>query len=313
MGIGSLGKRVGLAVVFTSAAGFAQSREQLAGSPPVESKLEPAIEVRGPALQAAIPDIVIRARPPTLSLAAAVNGIVPFQLGFALSLEAYPTEWLRLAVSNSAGLALGRHHTALSSYAQAFVGLRILGLAEERNVEMYKAQGEFKAQAAPGVAAAQSRVLFRAWLPSYHAMFLEGGMTAAHAPLERCIAYCDAAPENQDVEYRGRYVFVPLGGLRYVYFVHSTSQRNPEISRRMTYQFWGHVIGPALNRPEPGLSWPTGKAVEDHALGGRAGVELPAGLDTTISIVMEFGYMPSPATALLTLGLKVAPEALSVD
>ncbi len=296
-------------IALSTATSFAQSaeewREPPADVPAAPEPMEPARELRGAELKQAMPDLELRELPPPLNLGLGLYAIIPFQVvGIGVRLEAFPIESLRLEALYSAGLGW-RDDPVFSNYAEASLGFRVIGARSERRVDVLR---EPKAESVGrpwGTPSPTEDVELRVWLPSYHALFVEGGMLTGLAVLNRCTANCDNALESDDVlQAADRQVLVPFAGLRYLYFVHAASDKRKDLTRKRLVQLYAHLLFATINEPAEDALWPDGRRVTRGALGARGGLEMPACSSGCLSGFIDGGYLPSPGSLLLSGGVR---------
>jgi hypothetical protein len=315
MGVGSrawvraLG--IGASLALSAPTAFAQAADQWREPPadpvPEPAQPDPAREVRGGELSQVMPDLDLRLRPPPFTIIPGLTAFIPFQgAGLGIRLEAFPIEWLRLEAVYSGGFGLGREEPFFTNYAEALLGVRAFGAGSERAVEIER-EPQAKSVGRPwGRPAPSTDVELRVWLPSYHALFVEGGMLTGFVALDRCAFNCDNGVEEDDiVENADRQLFVPFAGLRYLYFIHARSKKKQELSRAKMSQVYVHLLFGTINEPAQGSLWAEdGRTATRAAVGARVGLEQPACANDCISAVVEGGYLPSPGSLLLSAGIR---------
>jgi len=313
--VGDVRKRHGLAtwlslaLALLAAKGSAQPaeewREPIGDPAPDPPEFDPATEARGPTLLRDIPDLRVQLLPPPYSFGFGLTAFAPFQyFGLGVELEVYATEWLRLNAVYSLGAGPGDEEAAISNYAEATLGLRVVGARSERVVEVVRKHEELPLDRPWGTPPPHKDVELRAWLPSYHAVFIEGGMLTGHVFLERCVANCGGSSADDELEPAGSQLYVPFAGLRYLYFVHATSQRWPGVSRSLLFQVYAHAIMKPLNEPAAGLLWAAGRPIERNSFGVRVGLEIPFCLLDCASVTFDGGYLSSPGAPMFSAGIK---------
>jgi hypothetical protein len=271
--------------------------------------------LRGSELKREIPDLEVRRWPPPLRLSLVFGGHFPLQvIGVGAEVEWFAVDWLRLSAAYMVGLSDGRSRdVAVSSYAEGLIGVRVLGLDTERDVDVRAEDDVIPARRTKdGVVPLERRdreadpkqVVLKAALPAHHALFVEGGAFTGLLSTWRCVARCDPFPGDGEIESEERQLVFAVAGLRYVYYVHAASDSRRGISRRMQWQAFAHVIREPWNDWKPGTYWSNDFDVKRSAFGWRAGIKIPtctSGRCPPFTAVV--GYLPMPGTVLFEFGV----------
>jgi hypothetical protein len=231
--------------------------------------------------------------PPPLLLAPQFGMHIPYQvLGIGLSADLYALPWLRLSALYSFGFSPTHNDVRGSNYAEAAVGVRVFGHQSQTALDLTT---RAIAYAAP--------VTVRAFVPSSHALFVEGGAIAGFFSAAQCTANCDLAGSGEKTLVADeRQLILPFAGLRYVYFYQAASQ-HARFRNRAYLQVYAHAIGRAFNAPDhPIFDW-KGDPLDRNPIGGRIGVDLPPPHTCVADLVLHtgcaqgglaLGYSPTP-------------------
>lgn len=266
-----------------------------------EAEEDPSLRLRGDALRAEIPDLEVRGAPPRLWFTALLTPVnFPFQLLSAgAEVGVYPVPWLHARASYLVGLSFAPNGLTASQYADAFVGLRVLGVDDERAVDiaLQSSVHEFKQNA---------------WIPSSHGLYVEGGVLAGFMSLNRCATNCEDLETRTFAPAPRQYV-LPAFGLRYLQFSSYRSQKR-NIRQEFAPEVFAQVVLPAVNAPEYTLHSFAHRPLTAPAIGFRAGAHIPVGLfgPCLASLVgfrclqgrFSVGYAPLPIPIFFEFSLE---------
>jgi hypothetical protein len=224
----------------------------------------------------------------------------PFQaVGLEVGLVAYAA-WLRIEARYSIGYMFEDQGAGgFNSYAEALVGFRLLGAASERHVDLrpddetpwYRRE---RVRPPPTLEAA---------LPSFHQLFLEAGMMTGSVIFERCAEDCTPTPSQGTLTGQAKQLFFPLAGLRYIYLISVSSERQKQLTRRLLIEWSAHLLVSPFPRPDQDL-WSNRQTVGRHPLGARVEIDFPACLAGCVSFGFMGGYLPTPGSPLFGVTLK---------
>jgi hypothetical protein len=279
--------------------GTLQHAEDLAAAEPVDDspRLSP------PELRKLYPDLNMRESLPALFLAPQFGMHIPYQLlGVGLGLDLYPAPWLRLSALYSFGFSPTRNGATGSSYAEAAVGVRVYGADSQTALDL-------TSRAIPYA----DPVTVKAFVPSYHALFVEGGSMTGFFSSATCTANCDTSLGFQPELASDNHQFVlPFAGLRYVYFYQAASE-HAHFRRREYLQVYVHAIGAAFNAPHHDMWAWNGERLDHNPAGARFGVELPPPRFCVADLVLgtgcaqggfALGYSPTPGFIFFELHIS---------
>ena len=231
---------------------------------------------------------------------------VPYQiLGFGATVEGMPLEWLRLSALYSVGISPTKGSVAWSNYAEAAIGVRLLrGTGEDRaSIRLEKKRFGFFTSYPDKL---------KVWVPSHHALFIEGGALTGFSSLETC-SDC-AAEDGTEPPADNRQLVIPFGGLRYVYG-YDVGSRRQNLRARVLIQAYAHLLVMPLNAPEEPRYFPNGDSAGPAGFGGRVGIMFPPFWTCIAEFVLGFGcldgnlavgYAPYPRIFLFELQIGSA-------
>jgi hypothetical protein len=232
---------------------------------------EERLDVDG--LRSQLPGVEFAPGLPSLRVIPTIGGVIPYQvLGVGLTVEVVPVPWLRASAEYSFGFTLSQQEFAASHYAEALVGVRLLGVKGESAVDIPLKP--------PNPAWKRPPPTIKAWVPSSHSLFVEGGMMTGFFSFERCPDDCvvDAQAPEPAVEVRTppdeRQLFIPMGGLRYAYAYSVTAERR-NVRKRFLLEAYAHVFGPPLVAPDSARYFANGDDAGRPGVGARVGIDLP--------------------------------------
>jgi hypothetical protein len=237
-----------------------------AGLPPPPEPEDAVPRLRGPELQAEIPDLTVSSVPQRLRftvLLAPVN--FPFQFTSAgAEVAVYPVPWLHLRGTYLFGVSPTPDGVRISQYADVFLGLRVLNVSGERAVDI---PVKLRKPEAPGQLA---------WIPRSHGLYVEGGFITGFLSLYRCVTNCSPRVDATYVPAPTQYV-LPAFGLRYLQFSSYESKRR---NARQVFapSAFVQIVLPAINAPEYTLYNLTYNERPVPPIGVRIGAETPIGL-----------------------------------
>jgi hypothetical protein len=199
-----------------------------------------------------------------------LGGVIPYQImGLGLMVEVLPVPWLRTSAEYSFGFTASQGQLAASHYAEALVGVRVLGVQSESAVNIPLKP--------PNPVWKRPPPVIKAWVPSSHSLFVEGGMMTGFFALERCSGYCvnaAGAPLDVPTPADERQLFMPMGGLRYAYAYSVTAMRGT-VRKRFLLEAYAHVFAPPLVAPDTARYFTNGDSAGRPGVGARVGVDLP--------------------------------------
>jgi hypothetical protein len=261
----------------------------------------------GEELKSRVPDLRIAKRSPAVVFAPILLSLsTPYQLaGIGGALDLLPVPWFRASVSYSFGLSFERSQNQSSHYANASVGLRVLGVDQDMAVDLHP-------NGFPTLL--RSRVtIVKAWLPARHALFVEGGAMTGLAFLAHCRgATCD---ELIDAETADRQQLVmPFAGLRYTVDYRADSRRQGT-AKRLFVQVYAHALMKPLEVESADRFLSDGTSAGNPGWGGRAGFRVLGTGDCLFHFLfgwrcadapgfgsgLELGYAPYPRAVLARL------------
>jgi hypothetical protein len=279
---------LGLALLFRTAKGFADYDEDV----PAPAVPDDEGRLRGADLQRDLPGFEATPEPPSLRLTPSLQLRIPYQfIGFGAWVEAMPVSWLRLAALYSIGMTVESDELAVSHYAEALLGIRLLRFDEESRVDIPLKKPASFVKDPPAI---------KAWVPSFHGVYLEGGAVTGFWSFETCGE--GNCPEERPAPDNRQMVFL-AGGLRYVYHYDIRSAKR-RLGKRSMFQLYAHVLAPPFNAPEGPRYFPNGDQIDTSGFGGRIGAEIPA----FGTCLLEVATGISCATVSLTLGYAPAPR-----
>jgi hypothetical protein len=257
--------------------------------------------LRGADLARELPGAEIAPGLPPFAVMPALHMHIPYQFGgFGLTLEAVPVKWLRLSALYSFGISPTKNEIAWTSYAEALAGVRLFGISSESAVDIkLKKRGAGLNPKVP---------IVKAWLPSYHALFVEAGGMMGFTSLEVCSDDCVDADGNPVPSDDG-YLVMPMAGIRYVFAYDARSVRR-NVRARALVQVYAHLIGKPFNTSEAPRYFPSGTSAGKQGFGGRAGVAIPPLWTCLAEITLgigcldgniALGYAPYPRILILEL------------
>jgi hypothetical protein len=260
----------------------------------------------GDALKSRVPDLRIAERSPAIVFRPIFGVNAPYQVGgIGAALDLLPVPWLRLGVLYSFGISMERSKSQASHYAEASVGLRVLGVDQDMAVDLHP-------NGFPTLL--RSRVpTVKAWLPARHALFVEGGAMTGLSFLAHCSgATCD---ELNDAETADRQQLVmPFAGLRYTLDYRADSKRQG-MTKRFLLHVYAHALAKPLEVESADRFFTDGTSAGSPGWGGRAGVRLVGTGDCLQHVLfgwrcpevpglgagLELGYAPYPRGLLARL------------
>jgi hypothetical protein len=236
---------------------------------------------------------------PVLRLTPGLRVDFPYQiLGVGTGVELVPTRFVRLGLAYSIGISLTREKAKVSHYGEGLLGLRLFGLDGESRTTIRLGLPR------PGLR--DERPALKAWVPSYHALFVEGGMVTGFIGLEPCVDACPVDVPRPATDERQ--LFFPVAGLRYVYFSDVRSAR-AKVRSRALFSLFAHAVGKPLHSPSTPRYFPNGNEAGAPGYGGRVGAEIPPFGRCLASIAWGTGC----ASAALTLGYAPYPRIFWAD
>jgi hypothetical protein len=173
----------------------------------------------------------------------------------------------------------------LGSYAEGSVGVAVVRVADDTILDVpVKDELSNRPQTFPVT------------VPTYHAMFVEGGVLTGQIVPGRCTANCDAVlNSDRNVEPVDLQLALPFAGLRYVYFFSASSVR-AQFKRKNLFQLYAHLIGPPFRSIGEDLETRTGDRLERAPFGGRVGIDSPPICAAhCFRVGFSVGYSPVPA------------------
>lgn len=212
------------------------------------------------------------------------------------TVELLPLSWLRVSALYSFGVTPQQGQVAWTSYAEALVGVRLIGVDSEAAVDVplrKRGAGFF-----PNVP------VVKAWVPSHHALFVEAGGLTGFTSLRLCGENCDPDAEGEPPE-EAKQLVMPMAGIRYVYGFDLKSKRK-HARKRFLAEVYAHVLGPPFNAPDGPRYFPNGTSAGDAGVGGRVGVNTSPGGACIAAVVFGFGCLDGG----LALGYASYPRAL---
>ena len=235
---------------------------------------------------------------------------LPYQwLAIGAAVDLAPVPWLRLGASYAIGLSLERSQSRASHYAEASLGLRVLGFQDDVAVDFYP--NGYPTLSRPRV------TIIKAWLPARHGLFVEGGGTTALAFLAHCRGSpCDELVDAETVD--GQQLVMPFAGLRYTLDYRVESKR-PGMGKGLWLQVYAHALAKPLevesadrflsngdSAGTPGWGFRAGAKVTGtgggnclvHFLFGWQCIDVPG-----LGAGVELGYAPYPRSVLARLGV----------
>jgi hypothetical protein len=256
--------------------------------------------VRGSELAQELSGAEIAEGLPSVFFAPGMHLHIPYQvLGFGAAMDFVPVEWLRLSAVYAFGMTPTQDGIVWTNYAEAYVGVRVLGTTRESPVDIpLKKRGRGLFPKIPVV---------KAWVPAYHALFIEAGATTGFSSLEICGEDCASVPEGADTSDK-RQLIMPLGGVRFVYAYDIRSQRR-NIRKRFLLQLYGHLLGKPFNAPDQPRFFPNDRSAGRPGFGGRMGIALPPFGACIAQIAFGFGC----ADGNFALGYAPYPRFLIFD
>lgn len=240
-----------------------------------------------------LPDLETAEAPPTLLVAPQLGMHVPYQvLGVGLSADVYALTWLRLSALYYFGFSPTHNDVQATSYAEASLGVRVFARASQTALDL-----------TTRAIAYADPVTLKAFVPSSHSLFVEGGALIGFFSSARCTANCELAVYDEEgLVADDRQYVLPFAGLRYVYFYRATSE-HARLRNRTYLQVYAHAIGRAFNAPSHTLySW-RGDPFDRSPIGGRIGVDVPPPRFCLADAVLHtgcaqagvaLGYTPTP-------------------
>jgi hypothetical protein len=255
----------------------------------------------GEELKRRIPDLEIREGPVPLRALLLFGVNYPFQLfAFGGGLQLSAPSWLNVRLTYTVGVALtDRETTLLGQYAEAAIGLRLHQASGERDVDIFRTNRP----AVSGFNAVSPRPELKASLPASHSLFIEGGAFTGLIQFAICNGDCskNSAP---DWSRRPRQLFYPFGGLRYLYFVNTSSRSKPQLTRRQEIEVRAHLIGKPANHLATATHWGNDETLERAPLGARLCLRFPTCRNgRCVKLVVTGGYLPLPAGPYLEFGM----------
>jgi hypothetical protein len=236
---------------------------------------------------------------PFLRLTPGLRIHFPYQLlGVGTDVELVPSRFVRVGITYSIGMSLTRTKVKPSHHAEALFGFRVLAADGESRTEIPLRPARMKPR--------YESPVIKTWVPSYHALFVEGGMITAFSGLELCGDDCPAEDLHPPTDERQ--LFFPAAGIRYVYYSDVSSARANLRSRTM-FQLHAHAVGGPLRRPPSPRYFPNGDEAGAPGWGGRLGVEVPPFGRCLASVLWGVGC----ASASLAVGYAPFPRIVSVD
>ena len=220
--------------------------------------------LRGEELEQAIPDLEVQTSLPALVFYPFFSVRVPFQpLGVGAELDWNALSWLRFSLLYSFGISPGEDEMLWSHYAEAFVGLRVVGWSSESRVDIDAKRGR-----------SAGREPIKAFLPAHHGFYLEGGAVTGFLQLRRCSAECEPEVDQGQFDLVDLQPVMPAAGVRYVYLSRASS-RARDFTRSYHLQIFAHLLFAPLNEAEFEILDRSNDPLETSAIGGRVGIDLP--------------------------------------
>lgn len=220
----------------------------------------------GDELRSRVPDLRIAERTAALVFGPVLSLGTPYQFaGVGAALELLPATWLHFGALYSYGISFERSQNQASHYAEAFVGLRVLGVNQDMAVDLYP-------NGFPTLLRSRVTVV-KAWLPARHALFVEGGAMTGLSFLAHCSgATCDQL-SDMDTADRQQLV-MPFAGLRYTLHYRADSNRRG-MAQRLLLQIYAHALAEPLVDVESADRFLTnGNSAGTPGWGGRAGFRM---------------------------------------
>lgn len=288
-------------VALLPASGWAQSSSEwpdLGTSSESPAEVE-ARRVGGSDLRRQIPDLDTRPWPPPPTLTFGLSEYFPFQvIGFGATFAVYPSSRLRVEATYSLGWEIAPGEVTFGNYGELLVGVAPISAPSERSVDLMPDEDvswwRRKHPRPPPTVAA--------WLPSHHAVFIEAGAITGLIVFEKCLADCSPDPSAGTYSPEPVQLVYPVGGLRYVYFVDTTSKSAHHINRKVLVEFFAH----AIVRPiyDPGWTFWAEQSVTRVPVGARFGVLFPLCLSNCFSLGLTGGYLPAPGVPLVDVSFR---------
>lgn len=245
-----------------------------------------------------LPGMVAADGLPFLRLTPGLRVDFPYQLlGVGTGVELVPARFVRVGLAYSIGLSLVSGEGKVSHYAEGLLGFRIFGIDGESRTDI-----PLRDQS-PGVG--KDPPALKTWVPSYHALFVEGGLITGFIGLETCVDGCpvDEPPLPADTMQ----LLFPAAGLRYVYYSHVHSER-VNVRSRTLFSLYAHAVAKPVRAPRGPRYFPNGDDAGTPGYGGRVGVEIPPGR-CLAAILWGAGC----AAATVTIGYAAYPRIVWGD
>ncbi|HKQ68795.1 MAG TPA: hypothetical protein VJT73_05620 [Polyangiaceae bacterium] len=270
-----------------------------------ETKTESA-PLEGEELRKTVPNLRMHTSPPPLWIAVGFGSRSPFQaFAFGVGLDVYAAPWLRLNATYAVGMTAvdaGQNvEWVPSQYAEGCAGLAFARFSGRTTVELPMTD---PLSAKPGA--------LKAIVPSYRAVFLEGGAMTGLIGTKRCLSNCNAVGLAEPTfAAETRQIVSPFVGLRYVAFHGVTLERanleraNFKIQR--IFQLYAHLIVRPLNVRDQdlvGLVTRAGRPLEANDFGGRFGFETTFCRNICFQLGLTIGYSPLPKFPIVEIHIS---------
>jgi hypothetical protein len=294
--------------------------------PPEPSKEEAANEegdsgetatesVHGAALVRRVPDLVTRPWPPRLHVTLGLAVRSPLQdFGTGIGLAGFPTDWLRLSIDYAICVSSnGGRDDVVSNYAEGIASFKVLGVDSSTvkdvlRVDRVRPQGP-RRDCGSGAwdvpcTPPTPRPVFRAVLPSHHALLVEAGALTATMPLQRCIARCELVIAEGSPNQRASQLVYVFGGLRYLYNTNSRSEKWRLLDHAREAHAFAHVIARPFNDWPEARYYKSSYRLKRAPLGFRAGFVVPfCGRRYCPYLSVTLGFLPVPRAPLVESSL----------
>lgn len=212
-----------------------------------------------------------------------------YALGTAIEADYLPLPWLRLAAMVGMGAQFLDNPTGdlfFATAAEAWVGLRVLGVDRMTTIDVPPRVGT-----APRVTSTSAPL--RASVPSYHAVYIEGGVANGIYATNECVGSCDAdwGPDREVADRRFR-LWTHGVGVRYVYQRYVDSQHFLGSGVRAV-DLYVQYFFPPLAAPGFAMYDSNGWPAPDLSWGLRGGISFPACRDGRCVQITAGGGMSS--------------------